>query len=276
MSATTGQSESAKLVLRRDQEDSRLSWRRRQILSSANLSLPKVVLEIGAFDNPTVRTRDGVGVRYADYFSSDELRRNHAGNPKRDLSRIVEVDYVVKGPYLSRFIREQVDLVVANHVIEHLCDPIGWLCDIATFCSPDAAVFMAVPDQRFTFDYFKQPTDIGDIVRAHEEGKAQPDAYDVARMRHLHTRVDAAALWDGVLSPERPGDERPPYRKILEKARLEVERGYTDVHCTYYTADSFMQLFTELYRSQYIPWQSVLLGGVERGGNEFYVLLQKA
>lgn len=274
MSDTNRQPET--LVLGRDRDDSRLSWRRRQILGSAGLPLPAVALEIGAFDNPTVRARDGFGVRYADYFSSDELRRNHAGNPRRDLSRIVEVDYLVKGPRVSPFVRDRVDLVVANHVVEHLCDPISWLCDIQTFCSADAAVFMAVPDRRFTFDYFKQPTDIGCLVRAHEEGKVQPDAYDVARMRHLHMRVDALALWDGAPPPERPGDERPTYRRILEQARLDAERGYTDVHCTYFTADSFMHVFLELHRSQYIPWRPTLLGGVEQGGNEFYVLFRTA
>jgi hypothetical protein len=263
------------LTFKRDQDDSRLSWRRRQILSGANLATPRIALEIGAFDNPTVRSRDGFDVRYADYFSSEELRCKYADNPRRDLSRIVEVDYVVKGPRLSPFIPDRVDLVIANHVIEHLSDPIGWLVDVASFCTAGASIFMAVPDQRFTFDYFKQPTDIGCIVRAHDERKDRPDPYDVARMRYLHTRVDPLALWDGAAMPARPGNDRPTYRQILERARMEVETGYIDVHCTYYTADSFMQVFEELYRSQYLPWRVELLNEVERGGNEFCVLLKR-
>jgi hypothetical protein len=262
-----------RLALKRDRDDSRLSWLRRQILAGAGLDRPGVALEIGAFDNPTLRPRDGFAVRYADYFSSDELRRKYADNPRRDLSRIVQVDHVVKGPRLSAFIGDRVDLVVANHVIEHVCDPIGWLVDIASFCTPRATIFMAVPDQRFTFDYFKQPTDIGCIVRAHEERKERPDPYDVARMRYLHTRVDPLALWDGDARPVRPGVDRPTYRQILEKARVEAGAGYVDVHCTYYTVDSFMQVFGELHRSRYVPWRVELLADVERGGNEFYVML---
>lgn len=262
-----------RLLLERDRDDSRLSWQRRQILAGAGLDKPGVALEIGAFDNPTVRPRDGFDVRYADYFSSDELRQKHSGNPRRDLSRIVEVDYVVKGPRLSPFIDDRCDLIVANHVIEHVCDPIGWLVDIASFCTARATIFMAVPDQRFTFDYFKQPTDIGCIVRAHEERKERPDRFDVARMRYLHTRVDALALWDGRARPVRPGPDRPTYRQILENARVEAEAGYVDVHCTYYTVDSFMQVFGELHRSGYVPWSVELLADVSRGGNEFYVML---
>lgn len=263
------------LVLARDREDTRLSWRRRQILSAAGLRKPRVALEIGAFDNPTLRPRDGFAVRYADYFSSDELRSKHAGNPRRDATRIVEVDHVVKGPRLSAFVTGEIDLVLANHVVEHVPDPIGWLVDIASFCAAGASVFLSVPDQRFTFDYFKQPTDVGCLVRSHEQGKDRPDAYDVARMRHLHVKVDALALWDEGAAPDRPGAERPTYRQILERARHEAGAGYVDVHCTYYTAESFIRVFEELHRSAYVPWRPRLLGGVERGGNEFHVLLAK-
>ena len=263
------------LVLGRDRDDTRLSWQRRQILSAAGIRKPRVALEIGAFDNPTVRSRDGFVVRYADYFSSDELRDKHAGNPRRDPSRIVEVDHVVKGPRLSPFIGEEMDLVLANHVVEHVPDPIGWLVDIASFCAARANIFLSVPDQRFTFDYFKQPTDVGSLVRSHEEGKDRPDAYDVARMRHLHVKVDALALWSEGAVPTCPDAGRPTYRQILELARREADAGYVDVHCTYYTAESFIRVFEELHRSGYVPWRPRLLGGVERGGNEFHVLLTK-
>jgi len=266
---------SESLTLGKDRDDSRLSYRRRLVLSAAGLAIPATALEIGACDNPTIRERDGFAVRYADYFSGEELRRTHASNPRRDASRIVDVDYVVKGPLISPYIHEQMELVVANHVIEHICNPINWLRDIASICSPEAAIFLAVPDQRFTFDYLKQPTDITNIVRAYEERKVQPDAYDVARMRYLHTRVDAGALWEGGAPPVAPSQTTASYRSILERARADAESAYTDVHCMFFTSDSFVHIFSELHRSGYIPWQVKLLCDVERGGNEFYVLLER-
>ncbi len=235
-----------------------------------------LALEVGAFDNPTLRPRDGFQVRYADYFSADELRVTWAENPGRDPSRIVDVDYVIKGPRLSPFIPDKVDLVVANHVIEHIPDPIGWLCDVASFCSEDAAIFMAVPDQRFTFDFHKQPSDITSIVRAYEEGKTLPDVYDVARMRYLHTRVDPLALWEGQAPPEKVERSEPSYREILERARVQVAGGYVDVHCHFYTTSSFLHIFSELSRSGYIPWETEFLRDVDRGGNEFCVLLRRS
>lgn len=271
----SGGGNQAKLVLGKDRDDSRLSFRRRQVLTAARLDMPSLALEVGAFDNPTVRSRDGFAVRYADYFSADELRKAHAGNPRRDSSRIVDVDYVIKGPRLSPFVEGPVDLLVANHVIEHLCDPIGWLCDVERFCGPRASVFLAVPDQRYTFDFHKQPSDVTSIVMAHEQGKTQPDAYDVARMRWLHTRVDAAALWEGAEPPQRPAQAATSFRDVLERSRAEVRQGYTDVHCGYYTSDSFLHIFRELHRSRYIPWAVELVQDVDPGGNEFYVLLRR-
>jgi hypothetical protein len=264
-----------KLVLDRDKDDSTLSLRRRRLLTSAGLRAPSVTLEVGPFDNPTLRSRDGFTVRYADYFSADELRTKWANNPRRTASRIVDVDYVIKGPRLSPFIPDTIDLMVANHVIEHICDPIGWLCDVARFCSPDAAIFLAVPDQRFTFDFHKQPSDITSIVRAYEEAKTHPDAYDVARMHYLHARVDAQSLWDGEPPPERVNRRALNYRQILEKARLDVADGYVDVHCHFYTASTFVHIFSDLFQCGYIPWEVELLRDVERGDNEFCVLLRR-
>lgn len=252
-----------------------MSLKRRRVLASAGLRVPSVALEVGPFDNPTLRSRDGFTVRYADYFSADELRGKAANNPRRTCDRIVEVDYVIKGPRLSPFIPDTIDLVIANHVIEHICDPIGWLSDVACFCSQDAAIFLTVPDQRFTFDIHKQPTDVTSIVRAHEEAKTQPDVYDVARMRYLHTRVDALSLWNGDPPPEKRNRMALSYRQILEQARTEVAQGYVDVHCHFYTTDSFMSIFSELSLCNYIPWEAELLRDVEPGGNEFCVLLRR-
>lgn len=263
------------LQLGKDQGDSRLSYRRRQILSSAGLARPRIALEVGAFDNPTVRARDGFDVRYADYFSATELREMHAANPRRDPERIVEVDYVIKGPHLSPFIREEVDLLVANHVVEHLPDPIGWLRDVERFCSASAAIFLAVPDQRYTFDYLKRPSDAIELVAAHEQGKAAPDPYDIARMRWLHTRVDADALWQGAAPPVPPLPAPRRLRELVEQSRAQAAQGYTDVHCTFYTSESFVRIFDELHRSGYIAWEVELLQDVDPGGNEFCVLLRR-
>src|SRR5688500_12968257 len=95
------------LVLDRDQNDTSSSLKRRRVLTSAKLHAPVVALEVGAFDNPTIRSRDGFTVRYADYFSAEELRTKYANHPRRTPARIVDVDYVIKGPKLSPFVLDR-------------------------------------------------------------------------------------------------------------------------------------------------------------------------
>ena len=262
------------LKLAKAADDTSRSWGRRQVLSSIGLRVPKLAMEIGAFDNPTVRPSDGFEVRYIDHFSADELRVLHAKNERRRLDRLVNVDYVIKEKSLSAVVREKADLLVANHVVEHLCNPIAWLRDAAAFCNADAVIFMAVPDQRYTFDVLKQPTDVTDIVRWYESGKAMPDAHDVARMRFSHVRADSEALWRGE-SPPRPVGWDRSYRQHLERARAETEKGYVDVHCTFYSAPSFIAIYEELYRSGYIPWRVELVQGARPGTKEFYVLFRR-
>lgn len=265
----------SRLTLGRHPLDSVRSFRRRRVLNSARLPVPDVALELGAFDNPTLRASDGFTVRYADYLSTEQMLATWKDHPGHAASRIVPVDYVVKGATVSPFIPDRVDLVVANHVIEHICNPIGWLCDIASICTERGAVFLAVPDQRYTFDYHKRPTDITALVQAYEEGKNEPDLWDVARMIHLHVPVDAGSLWAGGEAPAKPGLAGRSFREILERARERLHKGRADVHSHFYTAASFVHVFAELARSDYIPWSVELLSDVEPGANEFCVLLRR-
>jgi hypothetical protein len=261
-------------VLDKADKDTRISWTSRKILSSAEINVPSLAMEIGAFDNPTLRSTDGFEVRYIDHFAPDELRALHARNVRRNFDRLVNVDYVIKGPRMSEHIAEKADLIVANHVIEHICNPVAWLQDIASFSNEGATIFLSVPDQRYTFDLLKQQTDVTDLVGAYERGKEQPDEYDVARMRHLHIRVDAAALWRGEPAPQAPKETAKSYREQLERARCEVQNGYVDTHCSFYTSTSFLHVYRELFRSGYIPWEVELLDDVTPGGNEFHALLR--
>lgn len=263
------------LVLEGNPTGTSSSLMRRQMLNAGRLPVPGVALEVGAFDNPTLHAEDGFAVRYADYFSAEELRVEAARNPRRSIERMVGVDYVIKGPRLSPFIPESIGLLVANHVVEHLPDPIGWLRDVALMCTDDAAIFMAVPDRRYTFDLYKQPSDIVSLVRAFDERKEQPDAYDIARMRYLHQRVDAKAVWASGKRPPMPGRTEGGFRKVMEQAAAQAAAGYVDVHCHYYTAGSFLHIFTELFESGYLPWKVELVGDVQRGSNEFHVVFRR-
>ena len=247
---------------------------RREQITNARLAPDVRVLEIGAFDNATVIAEDGVEVRYADYFSAEELKAKHVDNPRRRIAHVCMVDYVIKGPFLSAHIGEKFDLIIANHVIEHLPNTIGWLADIRKISSPGARLFLTVPDMRFCFDYLKRPTDAIDLIKSFDEGKCQPDVYDIARMAYHHVRVDAAQIWAGAPMPATPASLNRDLARTMADARRQAAQGYVDVHCNYYTRESFSSIFHDIYRVGLIPWKLMFVSDIRRDDCEFYVMLE--
>lgn len=82
------------------------------------------ILEIGALNSPAYR-RPTFNVSYVDYASREELAKKGHANPRYQFDGLVDVDYVVSGIPYREVIAQKFDLVVANHVIEHIVDPIA-------------------------------------------------------------------------------------------------------------------------------------------------------
>jgi len=77
---------------------------------------------------------------------------------------VVPVDYVVRGEDYRDVVKERFDLVIANHVLEHICNPIKWINMIADLLNDDGMLFIALPDKRFSFDRYRSNTDVAHLV----------------------------------------------------------------------------------------------------------------
>jgi predicted SAM-dependent methyltransferase len=121
-------------------------------------------IEIGALYSP-LRVPPGARVRYVDHASGDELRRIY---PEHDWVQVPDV--VDEGERLAKFGDESLDFVIANHMLEHVEDPIEALGHFLRVLRPGGVLFLTLPDPRRTFDGRRERTTVEHLLRDHREG----------------------------------------------------------------------------------------------------------
>lgn len=250
---------------------SRISMKRRDYIAAAGAPTGNI-LELGAFDNPIFRPELGDNVRYLDWFSRDELIEMHKDNTRRDPNKIVNIDYVVKDHLFARHIDKRFDLISASHVIEHVADIISWLNQLESLLSDKGQIFLAIPDRRYTFDYYRQVSQSVSMVQAHEDRLERPNKWQLAEHFYYHQKVDLDKLWAG----EKPPKFQPRFTLATALRMADKKaQSYTDAHCWVFTPPSFRQVMIDLYQSDYTGLVIKHLEGTKKGLNEFWAILEK-
>ncbi len=124
-------------------------------------------IEIGALNEP-MKLPAGCSVRYVDAFTNEELRNHYpVGLQGFD---IVNVDIVADAHLLSGLADASLDFVIANHVLEHLEDPLLALRNMLRVLRHGGVLFLALPDKRHTFDRDRPCTPFEHILADHRNG----------------------------------------------------------------------------------------------------------
>lgn len=134
-------------------------------------------LEVGPYYQPTVGKHEG-DVRYLDFFSTEELQaREHDRRPAG--AAIPVIDYVVKSDDYYRYVPDQFDYVIANHVFEHVDNPVQWVVDLARLLRPHGVLFLAVPDKKYNFDRFRADTTLAHLLSDYFRGRGDPGEHGI-------------------------------------------------------------------------------------------------
>ncbi|MBL0162008.1 MAG: methyltransferase domain-containing protein [Bryobacterales bacterium] len=141
-------------------------------------------IEIGALSDP-MRIPPGCTVRYADAFTSQQLRQQYQVAAQG--YEIVEVDIITDAHLLTEIENASQDFVIANHVIEHLGDPLLALRNMLRVLRPDGVLFFALPDKRHTFDKDRPCTPFEHLLEDHRHG---PELSREAHYREWFRLVD--------------------------------------------------------------------------------------
>ncbi len=129
-------------------------------------------IEIGAMTTP-LRVPPGVRVRQVDRMSRESLIEQEgpslvaAGLDPNDIPHIDAVDDAAQ---LTSFADRSVDFVIANHVLEHLEDPVGALESLLRVIRPGGVLLLTLPDQRYSFDAARSVTTVEHLLIDHENG----------------------------------------------------------------------------------------------------------
>jgi len=232
-------------------------------------------IEFGPFANPIVLKKDSE-VLYVDYFDEEKLIKKARNNPNLNPNDVVKLDYSLKnGPLLTLLsAHAPFDYVVSSHVFEHLPNPLGWLRDVSSLLKKGGIINMAIPDRRFTFDYFRKETTYNDLLSFDFENLTIPNEFQLidhfTQVREVNTQL-AWAEKPNISSCKRYHDEQQVLQ-MLQKVRTGQ---YLDCHCTVWTYDHFLAVLPLALEEKGIPLEIVFADIPVYGSNEFIVQLTK-
>jgi SAM-dependent methyltransferase len=180
-------------------------------------------IEIGALHNP-LAVPPTAHVQYVDRMPSEDLRRHY---PELADESLVPVSILGDAHDLSAIPDGSLDFVIANHLIEHLDNPIRGLTEMVRVLRPGGILYVALPEPRVSFDRFRELTPVDHIVDEYRNG---PEGGREGHFRDWVHNVEAHV--DGI--PER-GDEAKAAR-----VRELMELDYS-IHFHVWRPDTFLE-----------------------------------
>jgi SAM-dependent methyltransferase len=179
-------------------------------------------IEIGALHMP-LPLPSGASARYVDRAPVVTQR---AWFPELSLLALAPVDIVDDAATLATIADETQDFVVANHVIEHMQDPVATIRQWLRVLPPGGILYFAVPDKRHTFDRARPVTSLEHVLRDFSDGPEQSFDEHIAEV----ARTVAGLSAEGIprrIAEARSSNESPhfhvwtdgAFRELLEHCR---------------------------------------------------------
>ncbi len=230
-------------------------------------------LEIGPSYNPVAPKSKGYNVEVVDHLDQVELIKKYGGMGV-DTSRIEFVDHVWQGQPLDELIGEEgrYDWIIASHVIEHVPDVISFLKQCQRLLKPDGALSLAIPDKRFSFDYFRSISSAGDLLDAYFQKRSRHPSGLVFDHFVSEVHLNGLGTWT-------KGDLGEPVfsRSLLDaKALLDYslhpDAAYVDIHAWRFTPSSFRLILHDLNGLGILDFHESRL--VDTIGCEFFASLR--
>jgi hypothetical protein len=230
-------------------------------------------IEFGPLSNPVVRKEEGE-VYYVDYTDTEGLRKAFHSTPPH---LIEEVDIVWSSgtPLLPRT-GKLVDYVIANHVLEHIPDFLGWMQEMHAVLRIGGLLCLTLPDKRFTFDVGRPVSTFGEVLENNVQKLTRPPLRALLDQVGFGMSVNKASLWQAGPRSHIPFDHD---RSALEEAITYIARwtssnDYIDAHVWVFTPASFLETIEALSMLGLFPFCVTFFLGTEENEYDFHVHLE--
>jgi SAM-dependent methyltransferase len=212
-------------------------------------------IEIGALHNP-LSIPPGADVRYVDRFREGQLREHY---PELAELPLVPVSLVGDAQDLSTLPDDSVDFVIANHLFEHLDNPIRGLEEMVRVLRPGGVLYLALPEPRATFDSRRELTSVKHVVRDYRRGpKHSRKAHFIEWVEQVEMVVHGGQVKD-----------------VGARARELSEKDYS-IHYHVWRPDTFIDFLSVARAATGIELELVDFAPCDRGNdNEFIFIFLK-
>lgn len=232
-------------------------------------------LEVGPLDTPVLQ-KSQYQVKYLDYDTTEALKEKYAERPRRDATKIVDVDYALCGRSLKETVGDaRFDYIFGSHCIEHVPDMIGWLQDAAEILTANGKILLIVPDKRYTFDIARPCTTLGQFIENHLTQKQMPSTADVVDQLYYRVTVNSKAVWDGSVDYAELCVRNQISRRRVDALAAKSRTEYVDAHCNVFASATFREVITELSRLGFHAFVIEELIGPEAPKLDFFCCLAK-
>jgi len=209
-------------------------------------------IEIGALHQPLAIPKN-VNIKYVDRLKSENLILHY---PELKDCDVVQPDIIDDAQNLKTIGNDRYDFCIANHVLEHMSDPIGALLNWIRILKPGGILYFSVPDIENPLDNGRDLTTLEHFITDHL------DSSDPRDFSHF---VDCAKYWNKL------SDDN----EILRVARENYEKSYS-IHYHTFNSKSMHDLLSYILSEK--PDLFSILNFYENtinGTNEYIYILEK-
>lgn len=214
----------------------------------------------------------GENVFYADVISTEGVKDAYR-NDEINIDDVVPIDFVIEESYTKTFKNvEKFQYVVLSHVIEHIPDLISFFLDIANILDDEGKIIMLVPDCRYTFDYYRNPSSFANIYDVYKRGKESLlpvflDAYSNKTILN-----DSFKLWNSRKYLDLERESSP--EEVLDRLENILNQEYPTTHYWTFTDFSFLKVIQDLTVFKLINFKVIEFYPTEYPRYEFGVVLE--